>query len=143
MLLRLTTKMGKTFKIKPQTPDKPSIKQKSDNLVFDFAELRPFSYVEAKREGDFFIKFLERLKKLGSLDWNTVNASNRHSFGGEKMKSNDLTPSAKQHLPAGINSLTVLRATGDNHAFLGIRDENVFRVIFIEYQFGDVYKHSH
>ena len=59
------------------------------------------------------------------------------------MKSNDLTPSAKQHLPAGINSLTVLRATGDNHAFLGIRDENVFRVIFIEYQFGDVYKHSH
>ena len=48
MLLRLTTKMGKTFKIKPQTPDKPSIKQKSDNLVFDFAELRPFSYVEAK-----------------------------------------------------------------------------------------------
>ena len=34
------------------------------------------------------------------------------------------------------------RATGDNHVFLGYRDNNVFQVIFIEYQFGDVYVHG-
>lgn len=135
--------MGKKLNIKPQTPDEPSVRQKSDNLVFDFAELRPFSYVEAENGSKFFIQYLERLKKLGNLNWNTVNVSGRHSFGMEKMNVNNLTSSAKQHLPAGVNSLIVLRATGNNHAFLGIRDENVFRVIFIEYQFGDVYKHNH
>ena len=83
------------------------------------------------------------MKKLGGIDWNTVNTSGRHSFGTEKMKVSDLTTSARQLVPAGVDSLIVLRATGNNHVFLGTRDENVFNVIFIEYQFGDVYKHNH
>lgn len=135
--------MSKRSKIKQQTPESPSIIQTSTNLVFDFSELRPFSYVKAIRDGEFFVKYLERLKKLGNLDWNTINISGRHSFGMEKMKVSNLTASAQQLVPAGIDSLIVLRATGDNHAFLGNRTENVFHVVFIEYQFGDVYKHSH
>ncbi len=35
-----------------------------------------------------------------------------------------------------------MRATGDNHAFLGHRIGNVFNVIFIEHEFGDVYNHG-
>lgn len=34
-----------------------------------------------------------------------------------------------------------LRATGDNHSFLGYRTEDVFQILFIEYQFGDIYQH--
>jgi hypothetical protein len=135
--------MGNKFKIKPQVPAEPIVKQAPLNLVFSFAELRPFSYIEAKKDGKFFIQFLERLQKLGNIDWNTVNTSGRHSFGTEKMKVTDLTASARQLVPAGVESLIVLRATGSNHAFLGTRHENVFYVIFIEYQFGDIYKHSH
>ena len=112
--------MGRKFKIKLQTPDEPSIKQKSDSLVFDFAELRSFSYVEAKRDGEFFIKFLERLKKLGNLSLKTIYTSGRHSFGMEKMEANNLTASAKQHLPAGVDSLIVLGLLATTMLFLAL-----------------------
>ena len=134
--------MGNKFKIKPPILAEPSIVKATSILVFSFAELRSFSFMEAGKDGKFFIQYLERLKKLGSLDWNTVNISARHSFGLEKMKVSNLTTSAQQLVPAGIDSLLVLRATGDNHVFLGTREGNVFHVIFIEYQFGDVYKHG-
>lgn len=113
-----------------------------EKLVFGFAELRLFSYVDSQHDSSFFISFLERQKKLSSLDWDTVNISARHSFGFEKMMVNDLTVAAHQHTPDGMTSLMVFRATGDNHVFLGYRDNNVFQVIFIEYQFGDVYVHG-
>ncbi len=135
--------MANRFKIKPQTPAEPSIAKATSNVVFSFAELRSFSYVEAEKNGKFFIQYLERLRKLGNLDWNTIGISDRHSFGTEKIKVSNLTSSAQQLVPAGIDSLLVFRATGDNHVFLGTREENVFHVIFIEYQFGDVYKHGH
>lgn len=134
--------MGRKFKVKPQMPAEPSITQMASNIVFSFAELRAFSYIEAEKDGKFFIHYLERLGKLGNIDWNTVNVSGKHSFGMEKMKVSNLTVSARQLAPAGVDSLIVLRATGDNHVFLGTREGNVFHVIFIEYQFGDVYKHS-
>lgn len=54
-----------------------------------------------------------------------------------------MTQAAQVHVPIGMASLLVFRATGDNHVFLGYREGNVFQVIFIEYQFGDVYSHSH
>lgn len=44
-------------------------------------------------------------------------------------------------VPSGLGKLLVLRATGNNHAFLGYRDGNVFQVLFIEYHFGDIYNH--
>lgn len=134
--------MGNKFKIKPQVPATPSVVRASANLVFGFAELRPLSYVNAGKDGKFFIQYLERLKKLSGIDWNTVNTSGRHSFGMEKMMVKNLTTSAQQLVPAGMDSLIVLRATGDNHAFLGYREGNVFQVIFIEYLFGDVYCHN-
>lgn len=31
---------------------------------------------------------------------------------------------------------------GDNHVFLGYRQQNTFEVIFIEYNFGDIYSHE-
>ena len=77
--------------------------------------------IKRHNDSSFFISFLERLKKLSSLDWNTVNTSARHSFGFEKMPVDSLTAAAKQHVPVGMTSLMVL---------------------FIEYNFGDVYFHG-
>lgn len=135
--------MGKRFNIKSQVPIVPSVIRASAKLVFGFAELRPVSYIKGEKDGKFFIQYLDRLKKLSGIDWNTANISGRHSFGMEKMPIKSLSSSAKSLVPAGMDSLIVLRATGDNHAFLGYRDGNVFQVIFIEYQFGDIYCHSH
>ena len=134
--------MVKKFSIKQPKPLAAAIGRVQEKIVFGFSELRPYSYVNCHNDSLFFISFLERLKKLCSLDWNTVNTSARHSFGLEKMQVDSLTASAKQHVPVGMTSLLVFRASGDNHVFLGYRDNNVFQVIFIEYNFGDVYFHG-
>ncbi|WP_343764404.1 hypothetical protein [Gangjinia marincola] len=41
-----------------------------------------------------------------------------------------------------VQHLQVFRATGDNRVFLGLRKENIFHVIFMEEQFGDIYNHG-
>lgn len=134
--------MVKKFVIKQPKPLATAIGKPQDKIVFGFSELRPFSYVDSHNDSSFFISFLDRLKKLSNVDWNTVNTSARHSFGLEKMPVASLTAAARTHVPEGMTSLLVFRATGDNHAFLGYRDNNVFQVIFIEYNFGDVYSHG-
>lgn len=134
--------MGNKLKIKQPIIKAPSIGGSSEKIVFGFSELRSFSYVDALKDGRFFVFFLERLKKLCTVEWNTVMVSGRHSFGMEKMPVKSLTSSAQRLVPAGMDSLLVFRATGDNHAFLGYRDGNVFQIIFIEYNFGDVYCHG-
>lgn len=97
--------MVKKFAIKQLKPSAAVIGKPQEKIVFSFSELRPFSYVDGRNDALFFISFLERLKKLCSLDWNTVNASARHSFGTEKMSVDDLTTAAKQHVPEGMTSL--------------------------------------
>lgn len=135
--------MVKKFSFKKSRPLIAEIGKAQERIVFGFSELRPYSYVDSHNDSDFFISFLGRLKKLSTLDWNTVNLSARHSFGLEKMKVCDMTKAAQAHVPVGMLSLLVFRATGDNHVFLGYREGNIFQVIFVEYQFGDVYCHSH
>jgi len=133
--------MGKNFSFKKARPSVAEIGKANERIVFGFSELRPYSYVSSNNDSDFFISFLKRLQKLSSIDWNTANSSARHSFGFEKMNVNTMTHAAKDFVPKGMTSLLVFRATGDNHVFLGYRERNVFQVIFVEYQFGDVYSH--
>jgi hypothetical protein len=40
-----------------------------------------------------------------------------------------------------VKSLHVFRATSDNLPFIGLQIENVFRILFIETKFGDIYDH--
>ena len=76
------------------------------------------------------------------MDWDAVNVSAKHSFGWEVMELKSMTKSAQLSVPAGMDKLLVFRATGDNHVFLGYRQQNIFEVIFIEYNFGDIYSHG-
>ncbi len=135
--------MSKKFSFRKPQPSTGEIGKSQENIVFGFSELRAYSYVDSRNDSDFFISFLGRLKKLSSIDWKAANTSARHSLGMEKMNVNSMTQAAQVHVPVGMTSLLVFRATGDNHVFLGYREGNVFQVIFIEYQFGDVYSHSH
>mgnify|MGYP006902877532 FL=1 len=126
-------------KIKKQHPERPPVGP--SRVVFGFSELRPLSYKSAERDGKFFISYIERLKRLCLLDWSDLRCAQRHSFGTEKISLVSLSPAAQNNCPAGVDGLLALRAAGDNHAFLGYRDGNVFQVVFIEYQFGDIYRH--
>lgn len=133
--------MSRKFQLKEPTAASVKVEIQQDNIVFGFSEIRPFSYIDCRNDSEFFISFIERLKKLSSLTWKVIGTSARHSFGFEKLETKYLTPSAKTHVPKGMESLLVFRATGDNHAFLGYRDGNTFQIVFIEHDFGDVYKH--
>ncbi len=67
--------------------------------------------------------------------------SQRHGFGKEFIEVSSLKISAQNLLSEDVKKLMVLRSKGDNHPFLGIREGNIFQVLFIEYQFGDIYTH--
>lgn len=71
-----------------------------------------------------------------------VRTTQRHGFGTESIDVALLKEGAKEMVPSGLTKLLVPRATGNNHALLGYRDGSVFQVLFIEYKFGDIYKHG-
>lgn len=76
------------------------------------------------------------------MTWTQAYTTGKHSIGGlESMPVKSLNVSAQNLVPAGVDTLQVMRATGDNKVFLGVRNENVFNVMFIEHNFGDIYSH--
>lgn len=118
--------------------------EKSDELdypIFSFKYLQDISYLESE-DADFLAKFINRLHKLSILGWKGIRTSQRHSFGTEQLEYNQIKP--KDKIPSFITpetKFTVFRAHGDNRPFLGIQDKNVFHIIFIEANFGDIYDH--
>ena len=111
-------------------------------LSFGFKDLRDVSYVKAKNDSGYFVDFIQHLRRFCSLNWNDVRTTQRHGFGTESIDVASLKDGAKELVPSGLTKLLVLRATGNNHALLGYRDGSVFQVLFIEYKFGDIYKHG-
>lgn len=129
-------------KIKKQD-DSPSMKQKPEDRypVFCFKYLQQYSYSSCT-DASFFIAFLERLKKLGGLGWQGIRGANRHSFGVEKMPIKKIKiKNFPSIVTEEVEALMVFRATGSNLPFLGIQHGDIFQVIFIEANFGDIYDH--
>ena len=125
----------KKYPILPNTED-------NEALSFGFAELINISFTNAANDSKFFINYLQHLQKFCQLSWKGIRTSQRHSFGAEPIDVKSLSAKAQQHIPSGLDKLLVLRATGNNHSFLGYRKSNVFQVLFIEYEFGDIYSHG-
>ena len=125
-----------------QIPTESLTKLTNEKVVFGFSELRNISYREARNNSAFFIDFIDRLKKYCQLTWNDLRTSQRHGFGTESIPVTKLRERVLAHIPPELIKLLVLRATGNNHVFLGYRDRNIFQVIFVEYQFGDIYDHG-
>lgn len=127
--------------VKKKTPTVLT-REKQESLSFGFDELADVSYVKASNDSDFFISFIQRLKKYCLLSWSGIRTAQRHGFGTESIDVATLNEGARSRTPSQLKKILVLRATGDNHAFLGYRKGNVFQVLFIEYEFGDIYNHG-
>lgn len=111
-----------------------------DYPVFCFKYLQSQS-IDRCKDGSFFFKFLDRLRKLSDLGWKEIRTSDRHSFGMEKIPIKDIIPQRPPCLTPDIEYLFAFRAIGDNRPFLGIQTNKIFHVIFIESSFGDIYNH--
>lgn len=113
-----------------------------DYPVFCFKYLQDASIKDCTDAGIFY-NFLDRLKKLSALGWKEIRISKRHSFGTEKIPIKQIKP---KNLPTfitpDVSHLTVFRANGNNLPFLGIQNDIIFHVIFIETKFGDIYDHG-
>lgn len=118
------------------------VSEPRNSLSFGFKDLRDISYVKAKNDSVYFVDFIQHLRKFSALNWNDVRTTQRHGLGTESIEVECLKEGAKAMVPSGLTKLLVLRATGNNHAFLGYRDGSVFQVLFIEYKFGDIYNHG-
>jgi len=127
--------------IKKRTPS-IVIPESRNSLSFGFKDLRDVSYVKANNDSGYFVDFIQHLRKFCSLNWNDVRTTQRYGLGTESIDVSSLKEGVKKLVPSGLTKLLVLRATGNNHAFLGYRDGSVFQVLFIEYRFGDIYNHS-
>jgi len=112
--------------------------------VFCFKYLSDESIKDYKKgplKGDFFPEFLIRLQKLSNLGWEGIRQSQRHSFGMEKIPKGKIIPALPPCVTPDVKDLHVFRATGSNLPFVGLQVEKVFRIFFIETNFGDIYKH--
>jgi hypothetical protein len=114
---------------------------KEDYPVFCFKHLSDKSIKECK-DADFYFDFLMRLRKLSELGWDGIRKSNRHSFGMETIPRRGIKPNLPSCITPDVKKLHVFRANGKNLPFVGIQIQNIFRVLFIEAQFGDIYNHE-
>lgn len=121
---------------------KPIEKIARQKVSFGFSEIRDVSFIKARNDSKFFIDYIHHLKSFCNMTWDEIRTTQRHGFGSETIGVNNLTRNALRHVPFGLRKLIVLRATGNNHVFLGYRDGDMFQVLFIEYRFGDIYKHG-
>lgn len=129
--------MSRSRMLKKEQPIEKTI-GRQDFISFGFAFLHDISYTDCN-DADFFIKFLQRLKKLCNVEWSVISTTQRHSFGYEKIPIHSIKKDI--NITKDIKFLFAFRASGDNRAFLGFRDGNVFQIVFIEYKFGDIYNH--
>jgi hypothetical protein len=133
----------KSFKIKNVQPEISIDKNKvleEDYPLFCFKYLSDASIKDYKKS-DFFIEFLLRLKKLSELGWKEIRTSHRHSYGMEKIPIEKIHPQLPSCITPEVKHLHAFRATGNNLPFVGIEIQKVFRVLFIETNFGDIYDH--
>lgn len=123
-------------KLEPNIKRKPEI----DYPVFCFRHLQEASFKGCK-DRKFMHDFIFRLSKICSLAWNEILTSNKHGYGTEKIPISQIKATVPPIVTPEVKHLLVFRANGDNRPFLGIRNENVFHIIFIESKFGDIYNH--
>lgn len=108
--------------------------------LFCFKHLSEIS-ISKCTDHKFFYNFLMRLRKLSQLGWKGIRESGRHSFGMEPIPVTQIKPKLPECITPDVKYLHVLRAAGNNLPFIGIQIDRVFRVLFIEAKFGDIYDH--
>ena len=108
--------------------------------VFCFKHLQHTSIKDCT-DHEFFFSFLDRLQKLCALGWSEIRRSHRHAYGMEKVSVDEIIPKIPAFITPDVTHLHVFRASGDNRPFLGLQKGKLFHIIFIETNFGDIYKH--
>lgn len=84
-------------------------------------------------------EFLIKWAKRSTLTWNDLATQDRHGLGYEKIPRSQIKPALPEMLQE--DKVTVFRHEG-NHPFAGFRAGDVFYVLWIEVNYGDLYDHG-
>jgi len=119
----------------------------NDDILKDNYPIFCFKYLSDKsikkcKDSDVFLRFLMRLKELSDAGWDTIRNSNKHGYGMSPIPLHEIKPDLPKGVTPDIDKLHIFRGNGNNLPFLGIQIQNIFRVIFIETKFGDIYDHD-
>jgi hypothetical protein len=112
-----------------------------DYPLFCFKYLSTKSFKKNKNPV-FLYDFLLRLNKLSNLGWKEIRCSNRHKFGMEQIPVNKIKAELPPFITPDIKNLHVFRANSNNNSFVGLQCGKIFRIIFIEANFDDIYDHN-
>lgn len=133
--------MGNRKRIKKINSKSPKItadlKNNVDYPIFCFKHLK----IKPRDDHKFYSGFIQRLNKISGLNWKSIMVEKKHGYGTEKIPISIIKPDLPKFISPDVTELTAFRANGDNRPFLGIRNGNIFHIIFIEEKFGDVYDH--
>lgn len=114
--------------------------QNPPKVTFGFSYLSDVSW-SLCRKPEFFQDWMKHLRLFSGMTWQMLYQAPRHGLGTEKLPLSAIKPSVPM-MPMVLENFLVLRATGDNHPMIGFRRGDVFEVVFLESEFGDVYKHG-
>jgi hypothetical protein len=125
---------------KVNTIDKTKINE-ANYPIFCFKYLSDVSIKKCSNPR-FFYDFLMRLRKLSELGWTEIRKSHRHAYGLESIPLNQIKPQVlPESITPDVKYLHAFRANGDNLPFIGIQMQRIFRILFLETNFGDIYNH--
>lgn len=141
--------MKKANKVKPiedkfllrQTETCSYIKQKP---VFSFEYLVTKNLYDSKdcNNNNLYRDLFIRLQKIDELGWSEVRKSDRHQYGNEKIEVSNFKIDLPDSITPDVTSMTVFRADGKKHVFAGFMRYDIFFIVFIECNFGDLYDHE-
>lgn len=138
-------------KKKPGSVPKPDVKTKTLSIkhtplseikypIFCFKYLQDNSLKDCS-DPNILKKLIFRLRDLSQLGWNEIGTSQRHGYGGEPIPCDNIKPQLPAFITPDVQRLYAYRFTGDNRPFLALRNDTILHIIYIETDFGDIYKH--
>lgn len=87
-------------------------------------------------------KLALRLAEIAQHKWKECELTNKHSqFGIEHLDAGAIKPASIATF-SDVRKFVVFRYTGDNRPMIGMRVGNVFHLLWIEKDFGQVYDHG-
>lgn len=104
---------------------------KENYPLFCFKYLSETS-ISTCRDHKFFFEFLIRLQKISQLGWPEIRTAPRHGFGMESISVDQIKPQLPACITPDVRKLHVFRATGDNHPFIGLQIDRIFRVLLLK-----------
>lgn len=111
--------------------------------VFSFEYLQDNSIKGKCTDQQFLYELLSHLREISKKSWKELQTAGKHSMIGYEMLPVDCFVPKKmpEIVSPDVKKLMVFRATGDNRVMVGIKQESIFQVLFVETAFGDISGH--